>query len=81
MSKESSQSSDELATEDATQHLNRQQEAGTRSDPTRVVWRETAAGYYTVDVRMRSKGLSPGMQDGQEAKPGAEMLRIGSDVE
>jgi len=58
VSKEPSQSSDELAPEDATEYLDRQQEAGTRGDPARVGWRETAAGYYTVDMRMLTPTLT-----------------------
>ena len=81
VSEEPPQSSDELASEDATEHLDRQQEVGTRSDPARVVRREAAAGHYAVDMRMRSEGLSPGVQDRKEAKPGAEILRIGSNIE
>src|SRR5271163_1045341 len=78
--KEAPQSGDELAAEDAAEHLDRQQEAGTGSDPARVV-RCEASRYHTVDVRMWSEGLSPGVQDGQEAKLGAEMLRIGSNID
>ena len=81
MGKEPSQSSDELAAEDATEHLDRQQEAGTGSDPARVVRREAATGYYAVDMRMWSEGLSPGVQDGEEAQLGAEMLRIGGNLD
>src|SRR5271166_4716024 len=40
--KEALQSGDELAAEDAAEHLDRQQEAGRRSDPARVVLCESA---------------------------------------
>ena len=79
--KEAPQSGEELAAEDAAEHLDRQQEAGTRRYPACMIRRQSAAGNDAVDVRMRSEGLSPGVQDGQEAKLGAEMLRIGSDIE
>src|SRR5271170_3043198 len=79
--KEAPQSGDELAAEDAAEHLDRQQEAGTGSDPARVVGGEPATRHHTVDMRMRSKGLSPGMQDGQKPQLGAEMLRIGGNLD
>ena len=79
--KEAPQSGDELAAEDAVEHLDRHQEAGTGSDPARVVRRESAARHHAVDVRMWTECLSPGVQDGQEAKLCAEMLRINSDLE
>ncbi len=50
--KEPPQSGDELAAEDAAEHLDRQQEAGTGSDPARVVRRESAIRHHAVDVRM-----------------------------
>jgi hypothetical protein len=70
------QSGDEFTAKDAAEHLDRQQAGGTGSDPARVVRRESAAGNDAVDVRMWSECLSPGVQDGQEAKLCAEMLRI-----
>src|SRR5271170_4353582 len=79
--KEAPQSGDELAAEDAAEHLDRQQEAGTGSDPARVVGGEPATRHHAVDVRMWSECLSPGVQNGQEAKLCAEMPGIGSDVE
>ena len=50
--KEAPQSGEELAAEDAAEHLDRQKEAGTGSDPARVVRRESATRHYAVDVRM-----------------------------
>ena len=50
--KEAPQSGQELAAEDAAEHLDRQEEAGTGSDPARVVRRESATGNDAVDVRM-----------------------------
>src|ERR1700740_2212007 len=57
--KEAPQSGDELAAEDTTEHLDRQQKSGTRCDPARVVCRESSAGDHAVDVGMWSERLSP----------------------
>ena len=53
-----------LPREDAAEHLDRQQEAGTRRDPARVVRRKAATRHHTMDVRMWSERLSPGVQNG-----------------
>ena len=79
--KEAPQPGNELAAEDTTEHLDRQQESGTRCDPARVVCRESATGHHAVDVRMWSEGLSPGVQNGQEASLCAQVLGIGKDLE
>ena len=79
--KEAPQSGDELAAEDATEHLDRQEEVRGRRYPTCVIRRQSATRYDAVDVRMWSKCLSPGMKNRQEPQLCAEMLRIGSDVE
>src|ERR1700722_8792340 len=79
--KEAAQPGNELAAEDTAEHLDRQQKSGTRRDPARVVCRESTAGHHAVDVRMRCEGLSPGVQDGQEASVCAKVLGIGKDLE
>ena len=79
--KEAPQAGNELAAEDTAEHLDRQQESGTRCDPARVVCRESAAGHHAVDVRMWSQRLSPSVQDGQEASLCAQVLGIGKDLE
>ena len=65
--KEAPQSGEELAAEDAAEHLDRQQEAGTGSDPACMIRRQSATGNDAVDVRMWNKCLSPGVQDGERA--------------
>jgi len=32
-----------------------------RADPLLMIWRQTAAGHYAVNVGMRLQSLSPGM--------------------
>jgi hypothetical protein len=46
-----------------------------------VVCRESATGHHAVDMRMWSERLSPCVQDGQEARVCAKVLRIGKDLE
>jgi hypothetical protein len=64
-----------------TEHLDREKEVGTRSDPPGVIWRETTSGNHEVDVRMRGEGLSPRVQNRKKAQLGAELLRVGSHIE
>src|SRR6266568_1235297 len=71
-----SQPSDELAAENAAENFDGQQETGACRDPAGMVGRQSAAGHDTVDVRMRFEGLSPGMQNGEEAGSGTEMSWI-----
>ena len=47
------------------------QEVGLAGDPRLAVEGDAAAGDETMDMRMMGQRLSPGMQDGNEADPGA----------
>ena len=49
-------------------------------DPARAVGREPAAGHDAVDVGVVLQGLPPGVQDGQEADLGPEVLGVGGDL-
>ena len=50
--KKPSQSSDKLPAKNAAEHLDREKEVGTRSDPTGVVWSESAGNKHTVNMGM-----------------------------
>ena len=54
---------------------------GGRRDPGGVIRGEPAAGYNRVDVGMWLQGLSPSMQNAEEADLGTEMLGIASHFE
>ena len=70
---------EEQASEEARQHLYRQEEALPTVDPTLAVERKAAAGRHAMDMGVMLQGLAPGVQDGGDAKLGAEMPWIGGD--
>ena len=69
----------EQAAEQAGEHAHRQEEAGAAGDPAGAVGRGAAARHDAMDMRMVLQGLAPGVQDGDDADLGAEMLGIGGD--
>src|ERR1019366_6359730 len=81
MMKGTAQSGDELTAEDPTEDPHRQEEMRPCSDPASVVECQTTARHHTVNMRMSIKLLSPGVEDGEEADLGAEMLGIASHLE
>ena len=56
--KKPSQSSNELPAKNVGEHLDREKEVGTRSDPPGIVSSEATSGTHAVDVRMWGEGLS-----------------------
>ena len=46
-----------------------------------MIRRETAGRHDAVHVRMADQGLSPRVEDAEETDLGAEMARIGGDLE
>ena len=78
-SKAACRSLQEQAAEQAREHAHRQEEARPAGDPARAVGREAAARHDAMDMRMMVQGLAPGVQHGDEADLGAEMLGIGGD--
>jgi hypothetical protein len=72
------QTSDELAAEDASEHLDREEEGSAGGDPTGVIRREASGGDHAVDMRMMLQSLIPGMEHAEEADLGAEVSRITS---
>src|SRR5205807_2192482 len=69
---------DEQATVEARENADGEEEGGPASDPASVGCK-AAARHDAVDVRMMRKGLAPGVQEGDHAGLGAEMLGVGAD--
>ena len=76
-----SQAGEELATEDASEHLDREEEGTARRDPAGVVRSEATGGDDAVDVRMMLQTLVPGMEHAEEADLRAQMSRIACDLQ
>src|SRR5436309_419159 len=75
------ESSNELATEDATEHLHGKKEAVAWFDPARVLGRQTAGRNHAMNMGVESKFLIPGMQHAEETDLRAEMLGIAGHFE
>src|SRR6202521_567734 len=71
----------ELSAKDLAQHFHRQEEVMRQADPASMIRRQSAAGHHAVNVRMRLQGLTPGMENAQEADLSPEVLGIGSDFQ
>ena len=67
---------DELASEHAAEHLDRQKEAAGRTDPSRVVRRQPAGSQHTVSMRVKLQSLIPRVQYAEEADLRAEMTWV-----
>jgi hypothetical protein len=70
---------EKLASEHSAQDANGQEETVATGGPVLAVGTDAAAGDEAVQVGMDEKVLSPGMQEGDAADPGPEMLRIPRD--
>ena len=70
---------EEQPAEEPREHADRQEEAGPAGDPSRAIERQSAARHDAMDVRMMVQVLAPGVEHGEEADLGAEMLGIGGD--
>src|ERR1700684_3787673 len=75
------QSSDELATEDSAQCVNRQEEARRGIDPSGAIESQAAGRNDVVDMGMMLKVLTPGMEYAEESDVGSQVLRIASQFE
>jgi hypothetical protein len=74
------ESIDKLAPKHFTEHLDRQEELGLRSDPSRVIGSKTASGYHTVYMWMMLELLIPGVKNAEEADFSAKPLRVAGDL-
>jgi len=70
------ESGDELATENAAQHLDGEEEAIARGDPALVIGGKAAGRNYTMDMGMMLQLLIPTVEYAEEADFGAEMAGI-----
>jgi hypothetical protein len=71
----------ELAPENFTENIDRQEESFRRVNPPRMVWRQTAGWNNTVNVWMMLEFLVPGMKDAEESDLRAEALGIAGDLD
>jgi hypothetical protein len=53
-----------------------QKEAAAAANPLVMVWGQTAAGNDAMQVRMKVKGLTPGMEHGEKARLHAETFGV-----
>ena len=72
--------SQELAPEHAAEHAHRQEESRPAGDPARAVGSEPTSRHDAMHMRMVLEVLAPGVEDGQEADLGPEVLGIGGDL-
>ena len=71
---------EELAPKDASQDPNRKQKPGLGRDPSRAVWVKASSGDDAVEMRVIQERLCPGVEEGGEADPRAEVLGPESDL-
>ena len=69
------------APEQAAEDSNGEEEPRAAGDPAVAVRRESAAGHDAVQMGMEQQVLAPGVENGEEADVGAEVLGIASDGE
>jgi hypothetical protein len=62
-------------------HAHGKKEAQTASDPTLAVWGSFAPEPDAMPVGMVEEGLSPGVEDGEKANPGAQVLGSSGDAQ
>jgi hypothetical protein len=65
------------ATEEPRQHADRQKEARAAGDPAAPIGRQATTGDDAMEMGMVDQRLPPGVEDGEEADLGAQMLRVG----
>jgi hypothetical protein len=65
------------AEDDGEGRIGNQEEGMFGMNPRLAIGRETSGGDEHVDVRMKQHGARPGVEDGQGAEAGAQILRIG----
>ena len=70
---------EEQPAEQPREDADRQEEAGPAGDPAGAVGRQATAGHDAMDMRMMLQGLAPGVEHGDQADLGAEVLRVASD--
>src|SRR6202007_622689 len=76
--KSASQSGHELSAKDTAENPDRQEEVAWCGEPALVIGCQSSARHNTVNMWMRLQGLSPGVQDAEEADLSTEVFRIRS---
>jgi hypothetical protein len=71
----------QLAAEEATEHLRREEVVLARVDPSVTVRVQPTAGDDAVQVRVEAQVARPGVQHTGEAELGAEPLGVGAQLE
>ena len=71
----------EETAEKAAEDLDREKEAAAAANPLVVIGGETAAGNDAMQVRMKVKGLTPGMKHGEKAGLHAETFWVAGNGE
>jgi hypothetical protein len=71
----------ELASEDATENSDWQEEPWRRRDPSGAIKRQTASWNDAMQVGMMMQVLPPGVQDTEQAYISSQVLRVASDFE
>ena len=72
----------EFAAKNTAEHLDwKQESAAAGRDPLRAIGRQTAARYHAVQMRMMLEGLSPGVEDGEQAELRPKVFGIGGDFQ
>jgi len=75
------QAGEELAAEDASEHLHRQEEGAAGRDPAGMTRCQSAGSDDTVNVGMMLQALVPGMEHAEEADLRAQVARIARDLQ
>ena len=73
------QTFEEQASEQPGERFDGQEEVWSAGDPARAIGREATARHDAVDVGMVRQRLPPGVEDGDDADPGAEPAWIGGE--
>src|SRR6201984_1178467 len=71
----------ELAAEHAAKHLDGEEKAAGRADPSGAVRRHTACGQHTINMRVNLQSLIPRVQDAEEADLRAQMTWVAGHFE
>jgi hypothetical protein len=72
---------DELAAEDTAEHFDGKKKGVLGGDPASLVGGESTSSDYAVNMRMMLQSLIPGMEDAEEADPGAPVTGIAGDLQ
>jgi hypothetical protein len=75
-----SESGDELAAEDSTEHADGKKEGTPGGDPACVVRSDAAGGNYAVDMGMKLQALIPTMEHAEETYLGSKVAWIAGNL-